>query len=334
MTGYIDINRNRISNESPAYLVAEIGLNHNCDMELAKKMIKKANDCGINAVKFQTYITEKLILDNSDAYKLFKNLELKKSDFTQLSDYSKELGITFFSTPFCHECVDWLEELNVPCYKIASMDSDYYDLIKYIADTGKPIILSTGMSSFGIIEKAVNIIEKAGNNKIIILHTISKYPPKYEDMNLMMIEKMKSIFNYMIGFSDHTLDNTMSLVARVLGAVLFEKHFTIDKNLDGPDQAMSMIPEEFIDLKNKLKAVDEGLKINMHERSDVLIEKGARRSLYTCKDLKKGTMIEKEMINIVRPKGFFTPESVELFIGKTLKKDMKKNDMFDLTCIL
>ncbi len=321
-----------IGENQRSYLIAEIGLNHNLDLNLAKKQIKSAKESGADAVKFQTFITEEFISKKSNAFSLFKSLEFSKDDFKKISEYSKEIGITFFSTPFSLECIEWLEELNVPCYKIASSDLNYTDLLNAAAKTGKPIILSTGMSNLKMIEKSVSIINKIGNNNIIILHTISKYPPEYEDMNLRMIELFKSKFNYPIGFSDHTTDNTMSITARVLGASIFERHFTIDKKLKGPDHCISLEPNDFFNLKNELSAVDKALIFNKEKRADIVIEKSARRGLYAKRDIKKGEQIVKDLILIIRPVEEMSVDKLPRILGKKVKKDIKKGESFDSTC--
>lgn len=321
-----------ISEESDSYIAAEIGLNHNRDIELAKRMILEAKKSGADAVKFQTYITEKLIIEESPAFKLFKDLELSKNQFKELSQYSKEVGITFFSTPFCIEAVEWLEEINIPCYKIASMDIDYYDLLKACASTGKPVILSTGMSSLCEIEKAIEVIEKENNNNIVLLHTISKYPPEHKDMNLNMIKKLKEIFPFPVGFSDHSLDNISAIIARSFGAVFFEKHFTLSKNLKGPDHSISLEPHELVDLREKLSLVDKCLTISK-ERGDAFIKSGARRGLYAAKDIKKDETIKKEDILAIRPLENALPcDFINYFINRKTKKDIKKGEAlsFDL----
>lgn len=329
----VDITGKTIGDGCSPYLVAEIGLNHNHDINLTKKLLQSAKSSGAKAVKFQTYITEKLISKKENSFKLFKRLELSKEEFITISNFCHEIGITFFSTPLCIECIEWLERLNVPCYKIASSDLNYYDLISNAAKTGKPIILSTGMSSIGLIEKAVHTIEKCGNENIIILHTISKYPPSYKEMDLRMISKLRSLFDYPIGFSDHSPDNTMSVIARVLGASFFEKHFTLDKNLEGPDHSLSLDPEGFKDLKKKLTATDEALIDHSMVRTDISMSHGARRSLYASKDLKKGDIIDEEMIDVIRPSNGISPEYLPLLLERELKKDLKKGDPFDLSCI-
>jgi len=321
-----------ISVNHPAYIVAEIGLNHNKDIGLAEKMIKSAKDNGADAVKFQSYITDKLLNIKSGAYNIFKNLELTKGEFKKLSEYCKSLNFTFFSTPFCLECVEWLEDLNVPCFKIASMDINYYDLISACAKTGKPVILSTGMSSIGEIDKAVNIINKENSEKIIILHAISKYPPEHSDMNMNMIKKLKKIFPYLIGFSDHSMDNTSAIVARTMQAVMFEKHFTLDKKLDGPDHSISLEPHDLSDLRKSLDIVDKCI-FESQERADMIIKKGARRSLYLNTDLKKGSTINRNMIDVIRPEDGLPPEFIEYFIDKKAIKDISKGDLLDFNCI-
>lgn len=334
MKTHITIDGTAIGNENDCYIIAEIGLNHNNDMSLTKKMIKSAKESGANAVKFQTYITENLTVDNSPAFKIFKDLELDKNQFKEISDYCKTVGITFFSTPFCFKTVDILEELGVPCYKVSSTDLNYYELLKYIGTKGKPIILSTGMSSISEIDKAVNTILNTGNDKIIILHCISKYPPEKKDMNMSMITKLKNLYpNYNIGFSDHTTDMTTSIIARTLGATVIEKHFTLDKNLPGPDHSISSTPEDFKNLYLELQSVDMALQFKSRERADGLVAKGARRSLIAKYDIKKGTILTEDMIAVIRPGTGIAPEFLPIFVGRELKKDILKNQIFELTHI-
>ena len=330
----IDIDGEIISDENRTFLIAEIGLNHNKDINLTKKMILSAKESGANAVKFQTYITENLLVDDSPAFGLFKGLELDETDFSEISDYCKDIGIIFFSTPFCFKSVDLLEKLEVPCYKVASMDVNYYDLLKYIGNTGKPIFLSTGMSSLSEIDKAVEVILSTGNDKIVIMHCISKYPPENGDMNLNFISKLKSIYpdNY-IGFSDHTRDSVGAIIARALGVSVIEKHFTLDKNLPGPDHLISNSPEDFKDLYLNLKKTDSALLTDIRNRGDLSIAKGARRSLCANRDLPAGTVLNNNMIKTVRPGGGVAPEFLPIFIGKTLKVDVKGNQYLALDFI-
>lgn len=332
MSKQISIDSTLIGNGLPAYIVAEIGLNHNKDMKMIRELIDSAKKNGANAVKFQAYKTEKLIIENSEVFSLFKGLELSKEEFKEISDYCREVGITFFATPFCLETVDMLEELNVPCYKVASMDINYYELLQHIGMKRKPVLLSTGMSSIGEIEKAVNAIKNTGNEEIIIFHCISHYPPKYSEMNLKMIEKLKTLFpESPIGLSDHSLDNSMSMISRALGAEIFERHFTLDRKAEGPDHQISLEPHELLDLREKVTIVDESLTIPAI-RGDLNIAKGARRSLFAAQDLEVGTILTKEMFNVVRPGNGIAPEYLPIFLGRKLSKPLKRGDKFDLSC--
>ena len=184
-----------------------------------------------------------------------------------------------------------------------------------------------------MIKKAISTINKNGNDNIIILHTISKYPPEYQDMNLRMIEVFRKTFNYPIGFSDHTMDNTMAIVARVLGASIFEKHFTISKKLKGPDHCISLEPEDFVELKSKLFAIDQSLNFSKGIRADAEIEKGARRGLYAKIDIRKGQKFSYDLISIIRPVEGFSLDYLPKLLGKKAKKDIKKDQAIDSTCI-
>lgn len=328
----INISGKIIGDGCSPFLIAEIGLNHNKDINLAKKIIKSAKDNGADAVKFQTFITEQLISKKSKAFSLFKSLELSKNDFKEISNYCKKQKIIFFSTPFAIECVEWLEEIDVPCYKIASSDLNYTDLLVAVAKTKKTVILSTGISNFKTIKKAVSIINKNGNDNIIILHTISKYPPDYKDMNLRMIEYFRSKFKYPIGFSDHTIDNTMSLIARTLGASIFERHFTINKKLKGPDHSISLEPKELLDLRNRLNEVDAALEFNKITRADLIIEKSARRGLYTKEDIQKGQKINRDLISAIRPVEGLSYNDLPFILGKKTKKKILKGKPVDWSC--
>jgi N,N'-diacetyllegionaminate synthase len=331
MNREIDIDGTMIGQDNKPYIIAEIGLNHNKNMDLTKKMIDAAKESGANAVKFQTYQTEKLLLETSGAYSLFKNLELSKTEFREISEHCKKTGITFFSAPFSFESVDLLEELNVPCYKIASMELNYYDLIEYIARKNKPVILSTGMGSINEIDRAVEIIENCGNDKIIILHCISKYPPEPEDMNMRLITKLSVLYpDYPVGFSDHTPDDTMAVAALALGARVFEKHFTLDKDLDGPDHKISSTPAELKKLKVKLDNTESALKFTK-ERKDSEIAVHARRSLFASRDIKKGEKIDRSMVLVVRPGDGLPPEMLTVISGKYVNRDIKKGEKIELS---
>ncbi len=256
----IKIGNKEIKNYGEPYIIAEIGANHNGDIELAKKLIDKAVECGADAVKFQSWTPTSLICkeeyDKNQVYndspkKHFGSLKamvekyyLREEQHFELKEYCDKIGVDFCSTPFSKEEVDLLMKLNVPFIKVASMDINNLELLRYMAKQNKPIILSTGMSTLGEIEKAVEVIEEEGNNQIILLHCISIYPPAYEDINLNNILMLEKAFNYPVGFSDHTIGTSIPLAAVALGSCIIEKHFTLDKDMPGWDHEISADPEE------------------------------------------------------------------------------------------
>lgn len=256
----IKIKDREIKNYFKPYIIAEIGANHNGDIELAKKLIAEAKKCGADAVKFQSWTPSSLICkeeyNNNQVYtdspkKHFGSLKemvekyyLREEQHFELKKYCDNLKIDFCSTPFSKEEVDLLMKLDVPFIKVASMDINNLELLKYMAKQQKPIILSTGMSTLSEIEKAIEIIENEGNNQIILLHCISIYPPKYEDINLNNILMLEKTFGYPVGFSDHTIGTSIPLASVALGSCIIEKHFTLDKNMPGWDHEISADPQE------------------------------------------------------------------------------------------
>ena len=308
-----------------SFILAEIGLNHNKDVSLACRMIDDAINSGANGVKFQTYITEHLMTADNPAYKIFKDLELSADDFRQIAQYCKDKNVPFISTPFCHETVELLAELDVPAFKVASSDITYLDLIGRIAEYGKPVILSTGMSDFREIDNAVETILRKNNNQIIILHCISKYPPAEEDLCLNAISVLKNRYSHFrIGFSDHTPNPTAAVYARALGATFFEKHFTSDKSLPGPDQAISTNPEEMRQYTESIHSADKMSRIlSAAERADLCIAPYARRSLFALNDIHAGKIIQPNDITALRPGDGIPANELETIIGKTAARNIK-----------
>ena len=240
------------------YFIAEIGVNHNGEMDVAKKLIDKAVDCGANAVKFQSYNSEKLAsketpkvkyqilnaIDLNESHQdMLKKYELSEKDHYCLNDYCLSKKIDFLSTPYDVENAVLLNKINVKMFKIASADIVDYQLHRFISKTSKPVIISTGMSSIVDIEKALNFYDKK-KSSIILLHCVSNYPCSLEAINLNSISYLKKHFNLPVGFSDHSSDNTASILSIALNAKIIEKHFTLDKNLTGPDHKASANPKE------------------------------------------------------------------------------------------
>jgi sialic acid synthase SpsE len=328
------------------YIIAEIGANHNGDMDLAKKMIDSAINCGCDAVKFQSWNNKSLIsktgyeqntVFTDSKKKHFGSLEqmvdkyyLRKEQHFELKNYCIAKGIDFCSTPFGKEEVDLLNELEVEFFKVASMDINNYPLLRYLAKFDKPILLSTGMANLGEIEKAVKIIEKEGNSKIIILHCVAVYPPEDKDLNLKNISMLQKTFGYPVGFSDHTIGFAAPLASVALGACIIEKHFTTDKDLPGWDHEISANPEEMKIIVDSSKIINDSLGQFKRTVSAAEEEKKKvfRRSIVLNKNLKAGDIIKEEDIELKRPGTGLAPDQIHFVVGKKLNKD------FEADCLL
>ncbi|MCG8409658.1 MAG: N-acetylneuraminate synthase family protein [Bacteroidales bacterium] len=339
-----------VFNYSEPYIIAEIGANHNGDIELAKKIIDKAKGCGADAVKFQSWTPKSLIAreeyDRNQSYddgdggkKHFGSLKemvekyyLREDQHFELKDYCNEIGIDFCSSPFSKKEVDLLVKLAVPFLKIASMDINNIELLKYAARTKKPIILSTGMASLAEIDNAVKTIEKEGNTQIIILHCISIYPPKYEDIHLNNIKMLQQAFNYPIGFSDHTIGTYIPLASVSLGACVIEKHFTLDKDLPGWDHQISADPHELKEIvegsKNIQKALGSFTRIVSKDEEQKKLK--FRRSIVTARRLEVGDIISYNDLDFKRPGTGVSPDFCEHLIGRKVKSKLDADVLIKL----
>ncbi len=322
------------------YIIAEMSANHCGDKELAKKIILKAKEIGADAVKIQTYTADTITIDcnneefqikdkdslwnGENLYKLYQKAYTPWEWQGELKQYADSIGIDFFSTPFDITAVDFLESINVPIYKIASFEAIDYPLIKYAAKLGKPMIISTGISSFEEIQEAVDACKSVGNNDITLLKCTSAYPAKIEDMNLITIKDMYEKFapqGVKIGLSDHSMSIVPPITAVALGATVIEKHFTLDRALGGADAEFSLNPEEFSQM---IQAVRETEKA-MGKVDYSINEKNRKfaRSLYVAKDIKKGEKYTPENIRSIRPSNGLHPKYYEEILGKTAKCDLK-----------
>lgn len=341
----IKINDRFIGDKQKVYVVAEIGINHNGDLELGKKMIQAAKLCGADAVKFQNYFTEDFILDNTIEYSylsngkevtekqfdMFKRYELSFDQLKQLKEFADDQEIDFFSTPTSKKGLNDLIKLNVKLLKNGSDFLQNLELIENMAATGIPLIISTGMANLSHIDEAVRAFESSGGNDLIILHCISQYPTPKEDVNLKKIPALRSAFGYPVGFSDHTSGIVASIGAVVLGACFIEKHFTLSKELSGPDHRFSSDPTEFKNLIDGIRYVEQALgesKIGPVKNESNSSE-SFNLSCVANKSLLENHVIQETDISFSRPGNGLSPKMKNILIGKKLKKTKSKGSKFD-----
>ncbi len=339
MSNYISIDGRKIGSNFPPYIIAELSANHNGDINRAFKILAMAKDCGADAIKLQTYTQDTLTIDcdkddfkikgglwdGKTLYDLYSEAHMPWDWHKPLFDKAKELGITIFSSPFDATAVDLLEELGAPAYKIASFEAIDLPLIEYVAKTGKPLIISTGMANEKEIQEAVDTARNAGCNELVVLHCVSGYPAPAEDYNLATIPDMAKRFSVLTGLSDHTIDNTTAITSVVLGACLVEKHVTLNRNGGGPDDSFSLEKRELGQLCRDSKVAWKALgKVN-YQRKDS--EKGNlvfRRSLYVVKGIKAGEELTHENMRSIRPGYGLAPKYVNKIMGKRVIKDVSR----------
>ncbi len=338
----IHIQNKIIGKNTPCFIAAEIGINHNGNMNLAKKMIQAAKDAGADGVKFQNYHTEDFILDKNlmyeyisegkkiieTQYEMFKRYELSTSQLRELKQYCDEIGIIFFSTPTSKQGIKDLQDIDTLLFKNGSDFLVNLELIEQFAKTKMPLIISTGMATLAEIDDAVRAFEKAGGEELIILHCISSYPAPAQYVNLKKIPALEAAFNYPIGFSDHTNGIIASLGAVALGACFIEKHFTTDKNLAGPDQHFSANPKELEQLVKAIRILEQSLgssKIAPTQEEEYGRE-NFRLSCVAKKNLKKGHVLKREDIAFSRPANGLAPKFIQDLIGKSLNNSLSVSE--------
>lgn len=321
---------------SDPYIIAEIGSNHNGSISLGKKIIKLAKSSGANCVKFQSWTPDTLyniknLTDKNLKNDIFK-YQTTKNQLKKFFDYSKSLKIDFSSSVFSKQEIDFVtSKLNVPFIKIASMDLNNIDLISYAAKKNKPLVISTGLSTLSEIDNAIKAIEENKNNEIVILHCVSNYPPKDSEVNLKNIETLSKLYPYPVGFSDHSIGTAIPLAAIALGAKIIEKHFTIDKKLDGWDHAISANPNELSEICNSASRIVSSLgsySIKRIESKEKI--KNFRRSCISNIDLNPGDIISMNNIEFKRPGTGIPPNRFDLIKGKVVKNKIYKNSQIKL----
>ena len=327
-------------------IIAEAGVNHNGNIIIAKKMIDFAKEAGVDYIKFQTFIPENLVskyakiaeyqkiatVSDESQLQMLRKLMLSKNEFIELSDYCKATSIGFISTPFDLESVDFLNSFNMDFWKVPSGEITNLPYLVEIAKTGKPIILSTGMSDLDEIDAALNVLHSNGAGKITLLHCNTQYPTPIEDVNLNAMLTLKDRYKCDVGYSDHTLGIEVPIAAVALGATVIEKHFTLDRNMEVPDHKASLEPNEFKSMvsaiRNIEKALGTGNKVvspSETENKDI-----ARKSIVASRMIKKGEVFTKDNITTKRPGSGISPMRWYNVIGAVAKRDFQEDELIEL----
>lgn len=327
------------------FIIAEAGVNHNGNIETAKKLVDVAADAGADAVKFQTFTAEKLVCKNAckaayqlettdrqeTQYEMLKKLELTKGMHEELINYCEKRNIAFLSTPFDEDSLDLLMEYDLEIIKISSGEITNYPLLKKIAQTGKRVILSTGMSTMEEVKKAVHVLSDNDSKDITLLHCTTQYPTSYEDVNLKAMQTMEREINLKVGYSDHTKGIEVPIAAVALGAKVIEKHFTLDRNMEGPDHKASLEPNELKAMVSAIRnielALGDGVKrVSRSERENLVI---ARKSIVASKKIKKGEMLSCENITTKRPGNGINPMRWNEIIGTVAIRDFEEDELIE-----
>lgn len=373
----MDFGNKKIEKDSPVFIIAEVSANHLQDYEIAEKIVRKACEAGADAIKLQTYTPDTMSMDTSGVkeeiinkylivninnpawkgityYDLYKKAYMPWEWHEKLRDIADEYDVPIFSTPFDVSAVDFLEKINFNPYKISSFDVVNIPLLKRIAETRKPVIMSTGMASLEELELAYNTLKENGCPEISLLHCISSYPAKYGELNLSKLFDLKKKFNCVVGFSDHSLTTDAPAMAVVLGAKIIEKHITLDRNLGGPDSSFSLEPSEFKELVKKVRQVEkQKLEIDLGELEKEfsyirqalgtpfygpqgIIEKqtsNARPSIWVSDNIQDGELFTKQNLKVVRPGAGISPKYFEKILGKKAERNFSKGEPLNLDIV-
>lgn len=339
MKRIISIKKRLIGDDYPCYVIAEMSGNHAGDLNRAIEIIRAAKESGADCIKLQTYTPDTITINCSNEYFQVKKdtwqgeklYELYQKAYTpwewqdRLKYEADKVGIDFLSTPFDRTAVDFLENLGVDFYKIASFELVDIPLIKYIASKGKPIILSTGMGSLGEIEEAVNTVLSQGNENICLLKCSSAYPAVPEDMNLKTIQNLKEIFGVPAGLSDHSLGSIGAVTAVAMGANVIEKHFCISRNIENPDASFSMEPNEFETMVEDIRTAEKAMgKVSYRLSEKEENNKVFRKSIFVIKDIIQGEILNEENIRVIRPGYGLEPKYYDDIVGKKAAKDVER----------
>ena len=343
-----EIATKKIGKGASCYIIAEAGSNHNRDLKLAFQLIDIAVEANADAVKFHTFTAETIASDaNTDLsridfagakslFELYKNLELPREWQKELFSYAKEKGITFLSTPFDEKAVDELFQIGVEAFKIASFEITHFPLLRHVAQTNKPVLLSTGMALIGEIEEAMAVLNDAGCDRIGLFHCGIGYPMNPEEVNLRAIDTIKQAFQCPVGYSDHTLGVEIPFAAVARGASMIEKHFTVGRELPGPDHGFALESKDLMAMVSGIRIVEKALGSYLKgpAESELLHKKRGRRSLYAKKAIPKGTVITEDMVSVLRPGAGLHPRNMVTIIGRRVVHDICQNGPLTWDCLI
>lgn len=327
----------------PIFIIAEAGVNHNGSLDLALQLIEAAKESGADAVKFQTFKADSLATASAhkaayqerttgkaeSQFEMLKRLELGIEAHRKLIEHCQRIGIQFLSSPFDIESADLLETMELPLYKIPSGEITNVPYVRHIAGKGKPVILSTGMCTLGEVEEAIKILRDSGAADITLLHCVTEYPAPFNEINLRAMQTMRMAFGLPVGYSDHTPGIEISIAAAALGAVVIEKHFTLDRDLPGPDHAASLEPTELRQLVNAIRHVEAALGsgIKTPAKCEIPNMSVARKSVVAARTLNAGHKLQSDDLAIKRPGNGITPGQLGDLVGRTLGSDVQKDEL-------
>ena len=328
----IKVGNRFIGEGEPVFIIADAANNHNGDFEVAKQMIKAASEMGADAINFQTFSLSGFCTKEYHLYELFKKVEFSERQWEELSDYAHKVGITFFSNPLDKVGVDILKRLDVPLLKVVSGDLTEPSLILYIAETKIPIILSTGMANLGEVEQAIETVKAAGNEDIVVLHCVSNYPARVEEQNLRTLNTLKEAFQLPVGFVDHTDGLLASICAAALGAVVIEKHFTLNRKLKGPDYEVSLEPDEMKSLIDNIRSIEKllGSPLKKPTESEIGKRGQARKGIVAARSIPAGNEIKEEALAFKRAIPGLSPLEASKIIGKVAKVNIEEDEVISL----
>jgi len=339
MDNHFMIGQRRVGIDQPVYIVAEISANHNQDFQQAVRMIQTAKDAGADAVKLQTYTPDTITIDCDNEYfqikgtiwegrrlyDLYGEAYMPWEWQPELKRLADQLDMALFSTPFDETAVDFLEKMDIPAFKIASCELIDLPLVRRVARTGKPVILSTGMATLSEIDDAVRMVRETGNNQIALLKCTSSYPATPEEMNLRTIPHLSQAFGLPVGLSDHTLGIPIAIAAVTLGACIVEKHFTLSRSISGPDSAFSLEPHEFKAMVDSIRMVEKAFGAVSYKPTDhEAMSRVFRRSLFVIKDMTAGEVITHENVRSIRPGHGLHPRYIETVYGRRAKRAINR----------